>query len=237
MLAARVRDLPAEEGHSLLLRVATDPARRSTIYELLGGFCHQCRNHLNTLKLSLYLAGRTEGASERGHWTEQEARYRAVEQLFDRLQQICRPMPLTPVCLPIALLWDEVFPRWTERFRSRGIAFEPLPPPAPLVGDFDPTRLGPALEALAEWRANATLPGQFVTFSWKADDHSFLLDWSESQPDAGSALNSSAAATSESFALPFLARVMSAHGGTLEVESGDRFRLRLCWPLKIRSAE
>src|SRR4051812_10760623 len=49
------------EGNRLtssLCRIAADPAQVGTLYEILGGYCHQCRNTLNSLKLSLYLARR-----------------------------------------------------------------------------------------------------------------------------------------------------------------------------------
>src|SRR5262245_63205500 len=44
-----------------LFRVATDASMVVALHDVLGSFCHECRNTLNSLKLSLYLAKR--GAS------------------------------------------------------------------------------------------------------------------------------------------------------------------------------
>ena len=40
----------------LLCRIVSDPAQLESLHEVLGGFCHQSRNLLNSLKLSIYLA-------------------------------------------------------------------------------------------------------------------------------------------------------------------------------------
>jgi hypothetical protein len=223
---------PSESPIDPLIRVATDPVRRARLYDLLGGFCHQCRNHLNSLKLSLYLAGRRGPECERAAWSEHDARYRAVERVYDRLQQICRPMHLTPVRLPVALLWDEVFPAWTELFRPGGIALEPAPPTAPAAVDFDPVRLRPALDALAEWRA-ATPPSRRVRFAWDTDGGEFLVEWRESVATPAPR----AAGSADALALPLLARVLAAHGGTLEIAAASPFHLRLRWPVEVRVHE
>ena len=237
MTAAIARDAPAHDTQTLLLRVATDPARRERFYELLGTFCHQCRNHLNTLSLSFYLAGRTGLADDWALWDEQQGRYRTVEQLYDRLQQICRPMSMTPVRLPIALLWDELFPAWTEQLGCRGIVFEAVPPPSPVVGDFDPTRLRPALEAFAEWRTRAARQPGAVTFSWREEDDHCHLEWTEFAALEANAPEPSSAEGADALALPFLARVLSEHGGSLEVEPRHGFEVHMRWPLVIAGLE
>lgn len=237
MPTAIVREARTEGSEALLLRVAGDPEYRAKIYDALGTFCHQCRNQLNTLKLSFYLAGRSGAPGDPEAWSEQQRRYHEVEQIFDRLQQICRPMTLSPVRVPISLLWDEVFLSWTDQLRARGILFQTVPPSTPVVGDFDPTRLRPALDAFVDWRARVGRSGQIVTFSWSATEAAFLLDWSESAAVAHEGDADFPVRATECFALPYLARVLAAHGGTLECESRSRFRVRMRWPLEIHVHE
>ena len=41
-----------------LMEFARDTTLRQEVYKRLGEYCHQCRNRLNSLKLSLYLVKR-----------------------------------------------------------------------------------------------------------------------------------------------------------------------------------
>ena len=73
-----------------LLRIAEDPDLRWTIYERLGEYCHRCRNQLNSLKLSIYLARKQSPASRPCLWTEIERDYQVLEQ---RSRPVADPLP------------------------------------------------------------------------------------------------------------------------------------------------
>lgn len=230
MSAAAVGD-PPTEATDTLLRAAADPDVRARLHALLGPFCHECRNHLNTLRLSLYLAGRNGPPTAAAPWRDQELRYREVEQAFERLHQICRPLSLAVVRLPIALLWDEATPHWADQCARAGITLETRAATTPIIGDFDPHHLRRGLDALIDWRIAVGSPDRTATFSWAAEAQHFWVEWAESGP--ATPLDECADDSLGSLALPFLARVLAAHGGTLHVETRNGYRVVLRWPLEI----
>src|SRR5262245_20467323 len=98
-------ELPEPGVAELLLRVAKDPVQTESLYRVLGPFCHQYRNVLNSLKMSLYLVNRAGGLKDSDAWVTIEERYAAVEALIERVHQLCRPMSVSPVRLPLHLLF------------------------------------------------------------------------------------------------------------------------------------
>src|SRR6478735_1221713 len=84
-----------------LLRIAADPERTEHLHRVLGWYCHESRNFLNSLKMSLYLARRMGDGPAAALWAEVEATYTELERFVDRLHQLCRPSPITPVRLPL----------------------------------------------------------------------------------------------------------------------------------------
>jgi hypothetical protein len=230
MIADRVEDLA-----SSLTRVASDPLMVRALHELLGDYCHQCRNTLNSLKLSLYLAKRDTPAGSSHIWSELEPRYQRVEQSFDRLQTICRPMSLAPIRVTLEMLFDERRPRWTEAMAARDRVLEFASPAEAIPGEFDPIRLTECLDALVLWRAEVGEPGQTATLEWGADPDRFELCWTE--PSAwGFEPSDSVEEGPDALALPLLARVIAEHGGTFHLDLRDGLRLEAAWPRAGRSA-
>jgi hypothetical protein len=224
------------EGNRLtssLCRIAADPAQVGTLYEILGGYCHQCRNTLNSLKLSLYLARRGGAPDTSTIWDELEPRYQAVERLFDRLQMICRPMMLSPSRLPLALLIEEHRPKWDALLAEHGRRLELLPPRKPVVGDYDPYRLGQGLDALVALCAEQGESDAPIGLHWSSVGSQIQLEWDDSEISGSGASEHFDA--SDPFALPFLARIISAHGGTLDVSLDQGLRLLCRWPIDVRS--
>ncbi len=225
---------PSAEGAvASWLRIVSDPVKAGSLHGLLRGFCHDCRNDLNSLKLSLYLARRGAEGSDPSIWDEFEPRYRAVECLFERLQAIYWPMVPETVRLPLELLVEERRPGWVESLSRNGRALGLDPPEAPTVGDFDPIRLGQGLDAFVSWRAAVGERGRPARLRWGAEAGQFHLVWSE--PGAR-ALEARDAADDqrEPLALPLLARIVSAHRGAVEVTSDDGLQVHLRWPLDGR---
>jgi hypothetical protein len=212
------------------LRIVSDPVKAGSLHGLLRGFCHDCRNDLNSLKMSLYLARRGADGADPAIWDEFEPRYRAVERLFERLQAIYWPMVPETVRMPLEMLVEERRPRWSEALSRNGRALALDPPGSPTVGDFDPVRLGEGLDAFVSWRAAVGERGRPARLRWGADDGQFHLVWSE--PGAR-ALEARDAADDqhEPLALPLLARIVSAHRGAVEVASDDGLQIHLRWPL------
>ena len=213
-----------------LLRIASDPARVTVLHDLLGGFCHQSRNVLNCMKLGFYLFKHGGDSRESEPLVRDlEPHYLDIERLFDQLQTICRPMALAVVELPIDYLIDEHRGRWEASLSGRGRHLELSPSPVPSVARFDPTRLGQALDAFVEWRAEAGPAGRPVQLRWKTEDDQLCLDWEE--PDAPRLVPSTpVCGRCESLALPLMARVVAAHGGRLSLDLLDGFRVGLRWP-------
>ncbi len=209
----------------------SNPDQFQELYGILGEFCHLFRNRLNSLKLSLYLAKREGPLMRPESWDALDREYRRAEQFMEQLQMVYRPTPLSSVRLPLGMLLDDRCPVWNEWLSCRGRRVELSGPRDPAVGDFDPSRLGQGLDALAAWRSEAGEPGTSITLRWRAERDQLQMEWKEFA-------TTTATSTScpSSLALPLLARVMADHGGSMSVAPGSGLRLRLSWPLQAKRA-
>ncbi len=237
MLVDPAETLDSVMHPELWLLFATDPARRARLHEILSSYCHECRNDLNSLKLSLYLAGRSGTADDLEPWSELERLYCDVERQFDFLQQIYRPMPLIPVTLPIGLLLDEAIPAWKRALEDRGLTLQVVAPASSPICSFDPTRLKPALDAFVKWRSEVAHPGRLVTLNYGEEDECVRVDWIETDPCCRSSSCRVLDGMAVGLSLPLLARVLAAHGGTLACTSTDGFHLRLRWPVRFGNTQ
>jgi hypothetical protein len=231
-----IDSMPDPGMATLLLRVVIDPVKRDHLYEVLHPFCHECRNYLNTIKLGLYLAKRSESSPRSEVWNDVEVRYEEVERYFDRLQFIYRPITLNLVRMPLGLLFEEGRTLWVEQIGRRGRRFVMVPPQEPAEGEFDPQHLRVAFDAFVAWRARTGDPGQEVSLRWRAETGRFHVKWNEpGMTDWG--LTASTEDPHVSLALPLLAHVISAHAGTLNLTSHHGLTLSLSWPLAIGKSE
>jgi hypothetical protein len=237
----------------VLARVVSDPEQTRYLHKILGPFCHESRNILNGLKMSLYLAVRC-GEVPAVTWDAMERRYVAVEQIIDRVHQICRPAPLYPVRLPLDLLFKDHVSCWSRVLAAAGrrLAFEP--PAEPVVAAFDPNRLELALDDLVRWRAACGRRGTVAKLGWATERGSAVIRWTECDaPEGAPVLEPSAQRGGrrqpgltdadpdparegpdllDLFALPFVTRVLAAHGGTVESSDQDGWQLHMRWPLE-----
>ena len=213
-----------------LLAIAADAPRVDRLYQLIERYCHRLRNRLNCLKMSLYLAKRLEQGEGLADWVELEARYRTLEQLMEELQIFYSTTSLKPIRAPLAMFLDERRETWAGWLAARERKLELVPPQGPAVGEFDPSRLGQGLDALASWRAEVGPPETTVRIRWWADADRLHLQWDE--PGATS-WGETGADRPASLALPMVARVVAAHRGTLELSPRDPVRLGLHWPIDV----
>lgn len=218
---------------TLLAKVVSDPANSESLYQILGTYCHQCRNVLHTMKLSLFLAQRSSPPAEVDTWKKLETEYLAVEHFFDRLQLVCRPMAVNPVRMPFSLLVEDRLGDWTTWLARRGQSLDVTAPDEPAIGDYDPARMAQGLDAFVAWRGEAGRAGESARLRWGVDAGHFQLEWTEPNPRDGS-LSRRPHDQPERLALPLLARVVTAHAGTLDFDVQDVLQLRLRWPLHVR---
>lgn len=239
-LATTTADDSVDDLSLALTRVAMNPDHACHLHEILGGYCHQCRNLLNTLNISLYLAQKAVPAASPEVWQDVESHYREVEQFIERLQWICRPVPLRCVELSLKLFIEGRIPAWTEMLGKRGRNLIVEAPSEPSVGQYDPTRLELAFDDLVAWRSELGDPSTDLRIRWKAERGSFLVEWDEPRtrrtcgktPSRDRTLNHSAKPNSlRSLAVPLLHRVMSLHGGSVSETNRNPLRIRLSWPL------
>ncbi len=223
----------ADELTSSLFQVATDPVQIHSLHRVLGTFCHQGRNILNSMKLSLYLAQRDHPQSVPNFWGELEPGYRSVELFFDRLQTICRPMNLTPLKAPLALLIDDRRESWQAVMMEHRRSLVLVPPPETTVGEFDPVRLGEGLDAFVSWRAKSGCPDTEARLSWKTEEGHFWLEWIEERSDEVFASPIGGEGGPAALSLPLLARVVSAHQGTIDLNVADGLQLQIRWPIVL----
>jgi hypothetical protein len=231
---------PAEEGLSCsVLRLLDHPDQIDQVRQLLGCFNHRCRNTLNGIKMSLYLSKRELQGPMPASWLELERNYQDIEQLFDRLQMIYRPLRLSMVRSPLGQLIEERLPGWRSILGSNGQTLQLIRPDDAVSGDFDPMHLGLALDAFVAWRAVITAVPRRCLLSWRGDEEFCELGWSEEPIDGiGTRCNSEIAQTTptiarrggDCLAVPLLARIIHAHGGDQEIASAPGFTIRLRWP-------
>jgi len=238
------RTLAAGEGLAEgLSRIVVDPGRIEALHKVLGPFCHQSRNILNSLKISLYLAHRKESPEEGvgGFWEDVEKRYRAVEGLYDRLQMMWRPLTLSRVPMSLSLLLEDRRRAWVAAFAADGRVLHMSAAGKADVGEYDPHWLGLALDAFVAWRASAGERGREAALRWSTYGGQFHLEWLEppspskeiAAEGAGEGVPAVAAGASdrlEPLALPYLIRVIAAHGGIVELLEPGGCHLRLSWP-------
>jgi hypothetical protein len=210
------------------LQVAADDGRSSDLSQTLRVFFHDARNRLNSLKIGLYLARRA--ASMTGAiWDELDQSYRGLEQLVDRLQMICRRGELATISGDVGHWLEERRPIWASKLGTAGRRLDWAPPAMPAIGHFDPMRLIQGLDALVAWRAGEGGHDGPVLLTWRRKDDHFHVEWSEEglrpeQPLEGRD------GRSVSMALPLLAHIMTAHGGSLSVSGRGGLVVRMTWP-------
>ncbi len=240
--AAVPAEQTAERLSHALARVAADRDLARHLHEILGGYCHQCRNLLNTLNISLYLARRSGAETCPAVWCELERGYREVEQFVERLQSVCRPVPLGRVRLSLGLLIEGREAAWSEALAESGRGLVVDPPIEPAVGQFDPVRVESAFNDLVAWRARAGESSTDLRVRWSADRGWFSVVWDEplstrsrrarpGKRGPTAATSPSAPGCLEALTIPSLARVASLHGGTLEGPQSDPWKITLRWPL------
>ena len=114
----------AEALSESLLRFVGGEGEIAQLRGGLGHFSHRCRNLLNGMKMSLYLVRRGPAGTLPPWWVDIEQSYMGIEELFEKLQRIYRPMPLTTVtsAMPSSsqAIWARVCDR-LSRFCSCGI--------------------------------------------------------------------------------------------------------------------
>ena len=165
-----------------------------------------------SLKLSLYLAKRESKLPASDVLGELEVCYLDVEQLFDRLQLICRPMKVTPIRALLALLIEERRRTWTDVMSADEGELTLFPPHESDVGDFDPVRLTESLDAfvhcvlrLAKLAARRCFDGESGTVASSCNG---------TNPAAGKLAGVTPGEPHpDPLSSPFLARVITAHGG------------------------
>ncbi len=138
-------------------RVGCRLAFGRALHEIIGGYCHQSRNLLNTLNISLYLAQPCESSGDTAVLGRVEPLYKEVEQFFDRLQAVCRPLPHEPVKRSRSACSFRAAKRPGRTtplaVRGRRLRCGSWLRSEQAVGAFDPTRLQIAFDDLVAWGA------------------------------------------------------------------------------------
>jgi signal transduction histidine kinase len=241
-MSRQPHDGPAESRLSLsMLPVVTSQERLAGLRRILSGFSHHCRNSLNGIKMSLYLVQRESRGAIPSAWEELEQTYLQLERIFDRLQAIYRPMPLTLVRSPLGPFLADHEPKWRAWFEASGRTLRVARPSQDLPVDFDPIHLGMGLDAVLAWRAEIRQSSRQPGLSWQTDEGSCELVWDEHEPlpscvgragSAGAEEKDLGSARVDPLALPLLARIVAAHGGQIETTRapGRGFGLTARWP-------
>ena len=230
------QERPAEvELCSSLMGIVQDNRKIDQLRDELSGFSHRCRNLLNGMKMSLYLVRRGADRPLPAWWVDVEHSYGGIEKLLDRLQLIYRPMTLTLVRAPFGSLVQDHELHWREYFRACGQPLEIAPPDQESSCAFDPMLLSGSFDAFLRWRASMVHPGQRACLSWHTTDTQLEVSWSETAIKATATRTQRHAHTSISdlsLALPLLARVITAHHGTIQLSPSAEFKVLFTCPLE-----
>ncbi|QEH33007.1 hypothetical protein OJF2_15010 [Aquisphaera giovannonii] len=222
-----------------MTRLVQDERQVDQLRETLSCFSHRCRNILNGMKMSLYFVRRSASGSLPPWWEELEASYGGMERLFDHLQTIYRPMPLSAIEAKVGSLIRDLGATWGDRFAASGRVLELAPPATEATGSFDPMRLSMGLEAFLRWRSADMPPGWRARLEWRTEKGRFQACWQEAggpepppgaPPEAADA-GHAAPAPPDTLALPLLTRVVAAHRGTLSWSRSPGLRVEFGWPL------
>jgi hypothetical protein len=225
MLPITTEELPGDP----LLRVARDSDLRGMVYDHLRDYCHLCRNRLNSLKLSIYLAMRQANSEAADPWIEIENHYRDLEARVEQVQFLCRPMVLSRVRLGLELLIDDRRTVWTRMMAEQGRGLELVPPAERAVASFDVEALGRALDSVVAWRASNDSGGRSARVRWWVGGGLAHVSWEEPATPRRSK-NLPPSEEAPAWTLPVLARVAQAHGGDYRIESDRGWRLEVAWP-------
>ena len=217
-----------ELSRALLDLIRSLPLRHE-LDRQLGDFCHQCRNRLNSLKLSIYLAKRQSSNRLNGAWKLLEADYQTLEDQIDRVHKICRPPALARLVLDLDLLIDDRRPTWARLLCWPGRHIDFRREGTERKASYDVDQLGAALDSFVTWRAEQGGELNNVSIRWWVDETNAHISWHETGP-----LNLGQQASSVSkystWSLPLLVGVVGAHGGQLEIDETSGWKLSLCWP-------
>lgn len=211
-----------------LAEVARDPDRRAFLDGRLGDYCHQSRNRLNSLKLSLYLARRQSSRQLGPGWRALEADLAALEAQYDQIRTICQPLAFAPVSLPLRLLFDDRRPKWSATLAATGRDLVLVPPASSCLARFDVTLLGAALDGVVDWRSRQNGRPGTTRLAWRVDSGRAEVDWDEG-PTPADAASPAGGCPDFHWGLPILIRVVAEHGGDVRVESDAGFRVGISW--------
>ena len=219
-----------------LLKIAGDSELTKHLHKVIGTYCHQVRNQLNSIKLSLYFAKRVATAVDHSRWNELDSHYLDLERWLDRLQLVCRPLQLQTFPLPFGLLIEERRESWTEAARQNGgsLLIQPVEPILNVAVDLG--RLGQALDDLADWRFPSAPPNTTFQLDWKQEGGFLVFLWKEKwdrpaiEPDDPIPVNRSQLSR-EGLTLPLILRMVSLHGGTMNCSSDVGWELSIRLPM------
>jgi len=230
----------AEGGLSYaILPWVEQPERIGDLRQFLSGFTHRCRNSLHGIKMSLYLCRRGIEGPAPVAWAQLERTYQETERLFDRLQEIYRPMCTTMVRSSLGQLLAERLPVWRDWFTERGLTLEAVPPAEEGLGDYDPMHLGSGLDAFIAWRLEDGFSWGNVRLAWRVNQGFFEIEWNEVERQVPAGVESRGnprsdrsgeSRSGDSLALPLLVRIASAHGGRVIFRWDPAFHLTVLWP-------
>jgi hypothetical protein len=230
----------AEALAASLLQLVGSERQLGLLRQDLSGFSHRCRNLLNGVKMGLYFVRRKAARPLPPWWDDVERHYQGIEGLFDQLQTIYRPISLTLICAPFGSLVQDRQQIWSDWLASRGGSLHTLSPHREAAGEFDPMYLSMALDSLVRLRAAVAPAGQIFQLSWRSCKLGFQVAWREPAVNAGSSgfapattddSTSGCCADLPKLALPLLARVLTAHQGTMKWSREPEFRVEFAWPL------
>jgi len=209
---------------SQLMAIARNPALRDAVYGRIGEYCHHCRNRLNSLKLSLYLAKQQASPELFDRWSGLDRHYGELERKVEHVQRLCRPMTLARVRINLELLINDRRSSWSDLWSARHDSLRFIPPREPLVAVLDVDRIAHALDAVVAWRAEQGGPDATACLSWWLEAGQARLAWEES------GASPTAPQSDRGWSLPWLTRVIAEHAGRAEVADRSGWRLDLSWP-------
>ena len=207
-------------------KVLSDSTRFDALGSLFGAYCHAARNRLHTLQFCLVAASGAD--RDREPWAKLERLSREVSLVVTRLHELCRPMSLDTIPMPLGLLIQERVEEWRTRFAARDLILDlrPVGHGTPSELALDPNRLGQALDGLVNWRAQVCPPGTTTLLGWQVGAGRPTLEWRE----LSRASHSVDGCERGFLPLAYLGGVVARHGASLGLDESSGFHVRITWP-------
>lgn len=215
----------------LLLNQLSFPRSLEVLQRFLDRYLHRARNRLNTIRLALYMARRSLGR-DHADLAPMEAAYEDLQKFLEHFQRFTLPLELTLVEGPLERFLSTQVAEFQSRCmldRERLPYIELDPDPRVRPRKFDPNRLGPALLEYLQSVAADPMRSDSIRLRTEHRGPDLIVTTSSESTSEPPPVPDQPTLASK-LAIPWLARVVTAHGADFAYHPEPGIEWRIRWP-------